>query len=266
MSWQSVAAVAATLVGVLVISQLAFRTESSPSLRWTWSNFNPLRPLFLSTITLLLVFYGMRKHGEKIARLMVSGIIFVGMISTLVLVRFLTEPYGGVPNPFLLLLAPSGYLGLYWAVRYYTGKLSARAGSWLTAASAGAIGGLSSRLLPLPFTLVMLACLSLLDMAIVETKLLRRTLTPEGYSSLATATIFPLEKLGVGIGDILAYSILGGSVFFNFGPYLGAETAVLILFGAALTALIAQSRLQVAGLPIPLWLGSLPVVFKIVIP
>ena len=71
-------------------------------------------------------------------------------------------------------------------------------------------------------------------------------------------TTLPLAGLDIGIGDLMAYSILATASIIHAGILVALVTTVLILTGVLLTFRITSSRHVVTGLPIPLWLGIVP--------
>ncbi len=266
LSWRYLAVLAAPLIGALTVSQLALTGNSgSPGPGWSLSGSNLLTPLFVTASVLLLLFLSLRRHGEKVARVIVSGIIVGGTLSGLVALRVFSDPVRPSLAPFYLLTGPIGFLGVYWAYKYYSGTLSARRMAWVTTGTATVLGGLLGTILPLTFTLVLLTALSLLDIILVDTDLVRRTLSRKDYKFTISAATVQFGDLEVGLGDILAYSILASSSLYNLGFYTAIATASLITLGIASTIRLARSSLKVAGLPLPLWLGILPNVVGLLI-
>jgi len=116
------------------------------------------------------------------------------------------------------------------------------------------------------FTVLLLLALSVLDVLFVKSNLLGKTVGSEMFDTVLSTTTLPLAKFDIGLGDLLAYSILTASSLLNNGVYAASLTVILILSGALITFRIARSRLRVPGLPIPLWLGLTPTIIGMVVP
>jgi hypothetical protein len=220
----------------------------------------------VSLLVLSGFFYGLRRHGEQAARVVVAGITLAGTLSGLLLLRLWLDAYGTIPVTFYLLVAPIGYLGVYWSVRNYYGRISPGKSGLLMVASTTLLGALIGTSFPLMFTILLLLALSLLDILVVESDLVRKTVGQKTYDSIISMTTLPIEKYAVGLGDFLAYSILVASSLRALGLFGAGTTVALILAGALVTSRLARSRLRVPGLPIPLWLGLVPSLLGLIIP
>src|SRR5438046_9236544 len=113
-----------------------------------------------------------------------------------------------VPAIFYGAAAPPGYLGLHLSVRIYLGLLSARKTSLLLSGSASFLGALVGFLFPPLFTIFFLFALSLLDIMMVESDALRRTVGYRRFESLISLATVPLVQQVVGIGNLISYTLL----------------------------------------------------------
>lgn len=265
---RALAFLAIPLAGALVSAYLVSLGRRAPqsSSQYSLTSFDLLTPAFVSLLVLSGLFYGLRRHGEQTARFVIAGITLAGTLSGLLLLKLWLDAYGTVPVTFYLLVAPTGYLGVYWSVRSYYGRISPRKSGLLMVASTTLIGALIGTSFPLTFTILLLLALSFLDILVVETDLMRRTVGQKTYDSLMTIVTLPLDKYAVGLGDFLAYSILVASSLRSIGLYGAGTTIALILAGALVTSRLARSRLRVPGLPIPIWLGLVPSLLGLIIP
>jgi hypothetical protein len=257
---KDLALLATPLLGTLVLAETVLSSQSAirPSSRPGPASYDLLTPGFVSVLVIFALFYGLRRRGEQVARLVIAGITVAGTLSGLVLLQLWFESSKTVPVLFYLLAAPLGYVGLYWSFRSYSGSLSKRKSGLLMMSSCIFLGALIGISFPLIFTILLLFALSLLDVLVVESDLLRKTVGRGKYDTLLSVTTLPFEKHVIGLGDFLVYSMLAASSLRNGGLYVAGATIALILVGSVITSRIARSRLRVPGLPIPIWLGLVP--------
>jgi hypothetical protein len=213
---------------------------------------------FVSVFLVSFLFYGLRRNGQRVARLVRGAIIVAGTISGLALLNFLVTSYGNVPVLFYLGAAPLGYLGVYAAVRSYYGLLSLTKTIVLVALSTTLLGSLIGSLFPPLFTILLLLALSILDVLFVESNVLTNILGRENYYDVVKITTLPLHDHLVGIGDFLVFSMLVACSARLAGLYSAGETLALILVGAFITFEFVKTRFRFAGLAIPIWLGVIP--------
>ena len=222
------------------------------------AGFDFVTPAFFSVLTISILFYGLRRRGEQVARLAVAAIIGAGALSGLLLLKIWFDESFAFPALFYVGAAPLGYLGLYMSARAYQGSLSQRNTSFLLSLSSIFLGSLAGIAFPPLFTVVFLLALSLLDFLMVETNVLTRIVGLARFERIVSLTTIMLERQVVGVGDILAYAMLSVATLRIGNLYLAGATIVLILFGSLVTYKIAESRIRMPGLPIPVCLGVLP--------
>src|SRR2546428_533478 len=116
-------------------------------------------------------------------------------------------------------------------LRYYTCSLAERQAGLLLTVSAALLGSMLGTFFPTTFTLVLLVALSFLDVVFIETNILGRTVGLQRISSLLSVTTLPISEFGVGLGDLLVYSILVTSSFIRGGAYVALPKVPLILLG-----------------------------------
>ncbi|HZD11960.1 MAG TPA: hypothetical protein VE177_00370, partial [Candidatus Binatus sp.] len=199
------------------------------------ASFDPLVLLFMSVLALTVLLYELRIHGERVARLLMAGIMVAGVLSGLILLQFWVGTLGSTPAAFYLIAAPVSYLGLFFSVRYYLGKLSEKQAGTLLVLSTGLLGCMLGTFFSITFTVFLLLSLCLLDLLFVETDLLGKTVGLQRLDDLLSVTTLPVSEFGVGLGDLLAYSILVTSAFLNGGLYVLAATIALIVLGVLIT-------------------------------
>ena len=222
-------------------------------------NVNLAATLILMTVVLALLVYGLKRHPEMSARLIVSGITVAGTISGLILLKVSLAALGVSPGIFLLAL-PLGYVGLNWSLRGYFGLLSPKRASVLMAGSATLLGALIGTSLPSIFSIAFLGLLTILDVAVVESNAIPTIVGKTSYDRIVSSLTLPMEKYLIGIGDFLAYAILASSSLHTVGIFGAMATSILILLGSVITLEITKVRKKTPGLLLPVALGLIPLI------
>jgi hypothetical protein len=206
----------------------------------------------------------MKHHPEKSARLVVAAVAVAGTISGLVLTRTFLQALGAPPVLFLATL-PVGYIGLSWSVRGYFASLSPNKTAGLMVTSAGLLGALMGTSLSTIVAIAFLLALTILDVLAVEFEALPALVGSTSYDQVVSVSTLQLEKYVVGLGDLLAYSILTTAVLRVLGIYGAIATLVLIFSGIGATFKLTKRRGRAPGLLIPVCLGLVPLVLGLFI-
>jgi hypothetical protein len=215
--------------------------------------------ILLSAILLGILYYGMKRHPARSARIIVAAVTVVGTISGLILLRTSLQASGAPPVVFLVTL-PLGYLGLNWSVRGYFGSLSRGKATLLTLASATLLGALIGTSLVTIVAIMFLVVLTTLDVIIVESNTVQAIVGRSSYDQVISVVTLQFDKYAIGLGDFLAYSILTSMALRILGFSGAIETSILILLGVAATFKVTKKRGKAPGLLLPLGLGLFPVV------
>ena len=252
--------IGASLVAALLIVRIVFSNEVSQGLSANegLASFDFVTPGVVSVVVVSIVFYLLRRRGEQVARLLTAGMMAAGTLSGLLLLKIWFDAAVMIPVLFYVCAAPLGYLGLYMSVRSFFGSLSERKTSSFLSVSTTFLGALVGILFPPLFTIFFLFALSLLDILMVDRDVLRKIVGPERYDRVISVATVPFEKHMIGIGDLLAYSMLTVASFRSGSVYVASATIILILLGALITSNASKSRLRMPGLPIPVFLGATP--------
>jgi hypothetical protein len=215
---------------------------------------------FIVCIALLaLLVFGLTRHPEKSARLIVASVTIAGTLSGLVLLKVWMQA-SEVPPVLFLATLPLGYLGLNWSLKGYLGSLSQEKTNFLMLASASLLGALIGTSLPTIIGVLFLLLLTSLDVLVVEFGALANMVGQSRYDEVVSVVTLPLDNFLLGIGDFLAYSILASAALRYLGIYGAVETSVLILLGAVLTFQITKRRKKAPGLLIPVGIASIPLI------
>lgn len=257
---RDLAILATPLLATIIVSAilLGTRHDSLSSPGASIGTIDVSTTVFVSAFLVSLLFYGLRRNGQRIARVVRAAIIVAGTISGLALLNFLVATYGNVPVIFYLGVAPLGYLGIYAAFRSYYGLLSQAKNGILMVLSTTLLGSLIGILFPPVFTVILLLALSILDVLFVESNLLTKIVGRQNYYDVVKITTVPIHDQLVGIGDFLVFSMLVACSARLSGLFSAGETLGLILAGVFITFELVKTRLRFAGLAIPIWLGLVP--------
>lgn len=252
--------IAAPLVATLVVAVIVLSGRAAGfSTKIGTGDYDIVTSVLVSSLLITGVVYGLKRHPEQLARVVVACITLAGTVSGLILFKLWFEITGTIPALFLVAL-PLGYLGVRWSVKGYYGSLSQRKSTILAVGSATLLGALIGTSLPPLFTIAFLGVLATMDFLVVETNVLTHLIGPQKYGEMLSLTTLPLETSLVGLGDFLAYSMLVATSL-QLSGFVGAmETIAFVLCGALITLEITRLRSKTAGLVIPISLGMIPVI------
>ena len=76
---------------------------------------------------------------------------------------------------------------------------------------------------------------------------------------------FQTNEWGIGIGDLICYSMIVSSTSANYGILVGSLSLLFILTGALFTMKLTAKQRQVPGLPIATTLGLLPSILVLIL-
>lgn len=257
---KDLAFIAAPLLATVVAAAIVLSGRAAGfSTKIGTENYDIATGIPVSCLLISGLVYGLKRHPEQLARVVVACVTLTGTTSGLVLFKLSFEITGTTPVLFLSAI-PLGYLGVRWSVKGYYGSLSQRKSTVLVIGSATLLGALIGTSLPPLFTIVFLGALAIMDFLAVQTNVLTHLIGAQKYGEILSIAAFPLETSLVGLGDFLAYSMLVATSLQLSGLAGALETIAFILFGALITLQITRLRSKTAGLVIPLCLGMIPVI------
>lgn len=250
----------------LVFAQLVLLAE--PYRKDSLSSFfdygELLSPLNLSvmaiaTVIILLVFFRMVKTGNKFAmRILVASFIVVGSLSTLLIGRLVFVLLESESQLLLIVLSAVAFTGMSGAFLALIGVLSREARNRLFVISSGVFGAFVGVLIPTLPVIGILAVLSIADTILILSNSVQRIFGEAKYEELIMEISFSTREWGIGLGDLICYSMIASNTSAYFGVYAGGASVVLILIGSFLTMKLAVKHVRVPGLPIATLLGLLP--------
>ena len=201
---------------------------------------------------------------EITSKLLIAIFIEGGMLSTLLFGKLLFI-YLRLESPiFLVFVAIVAYLGSYFAFLSFVDSLSRKNRNRLFVISSGSLGSFLGLLLPLPVTIIASTVLAIVDAFLIQKNLFRGFLGEAKYEKMIVEMAFSTSEWGLGIGDLIVYSIIVSSASANFGLVTGGFSLLLILVGTLVTMKLTTKQRQVPGLPIATALGLVPSIFLLV--
>lgn len=254
-----------TILIAIVFSQLVLLSqpynEEALFLLFNYEIFSPLN-LFIMTISIVIIlflFLRAVKTGKEIAvRILVSFYILAGCYSMLLIGRLVFFMSGSDSQLLLLVPAAATFVGMFGAFLVFIDSISRKARNRLFVVSSGAFGALMGVVVPATYVLATLIALSIADMILVLKRSVQKTFGETKYEELLQQLTFSTREWGIGIGDLVCYSIIAANTSVYFGVYAGIISLALILFGSYITIKMAAKQTRFPGLPIPIGLGLLP--------
>ncbi len=116
--------------------------------------------------------------------------------------------------------------------------------------------------IPVFSMILILISLCVIDALFVESGLIK-SITDLPYEERISVKVrYSTIEYEIGLGDILYYSMLTSHSMINFGASTAIYSALLILAGCILTV-ACTTRNAIAGLPIPIGLGVIPMILQL---
>lgn len=213
----------------------------------------------VSAVSLFVFFRILKIRNELAVKILVATFILGGMLSSLLFGK-LVFTLLGLRSPLLHIFAAAvAYLGTYFAYLVIVDVISQRMRNTLFVICSGTLGAFLGVLLHiLPVAGISIA-LSVVDTILIKRGTAQRIIGfPAEYEKLIMKMTFTTREWGIGIGDLICYSMIVSSSSVNFGVLAGCSSLAFILTGSFLTMILAVKRRRVPGLPIVTALGLLP--------
>jgi len=254
-----------TILIAIVFSQLVLVSQpyNKDSL-FSLFNFEVFSPVNLfimavSTVVILYLFLRAVKTGKEIAvRVLASFYILAGCYSILLVSRLVFIMTGSDSQLLLLVPAAATFVGMFGAFLVFIGNLPVRERNRLFVISSGAFGALVGVIMPTSLVLGVLIAFSIADTILVLNKSIQKSFGELKYEEILQQLTFSTTEWGIGIGDLICYSIITANTSIYFGIYPGILSLVLVLIGSYITMRVAAKQSRFPGLPIPTALSLLP--------
>jgi hypothetical protein len=213
----------------------------------------------VSVVSLLIFFHVLKIRNELAVRILVAAFIMGGMLSSLLFGKLVFTLLGLRSHLLHILVAAVAYLGAYFAYLVIVDVISERTRNTLFVICSGILGAFLGVLIHMLAVIGISIALSVVDTILIKRGTAQRIIgLPAEYEKLIMKMTFSTEKWGIGIGDLICYSMIVSSSAVNFGVLAGCSSLGLILIGSFLTMILAVKRRRVPGLPVVTALGLLP--------
>lgn len=251
---------------VLITEPIRGSTVLSDGIDEVFVAANILIITLVSVTSLLLFFHLFKKKQVDALKILVAAFILGGVLSTLLFAKLIFTLLGLTTPLILLIVALITYGGAYFAYLVLVDALSNRTKNLLFVICSGALGAFLGVLVPPILAIGISLFLSVLDLILIERKIVENLVGDETYEKLLTEVTFSYTEWGVGIGDLTCYSLVVSNASVNFGIYVGGLSLVLILIGVFFTIALTIRKIRAPGLPIAITLGMLPSLLLLILP
>jgi len=173
------------------------------------------------------------------------------MASLLVSVIYLSAVFFSVPDSWILVLILSVIVTVMFDLAIF--RMGSKARNTAVICMGGALGVFFGAAIPVLSALLILGFLAIYDVFTVYYGPVGK-IAKSGLDQLKGLS-FSFKDIQMGLGDLVFYSMLSGSMLFNFGLVSCIVSLVGILVGSFLTFLMLEKKGIFPGLPFPVLLG-----------
>jgi len=171
--------------------------------------------------------------------------------SLLLSVVYLSAIFSSVPNSEILVSIVSIIVTVLFDLAIY--RLGNKARNTVVICLGGALGVFFGASIPVLSALLILCFLAIYDVFAVYYGPVGK-IAHAGFDQLKGLS-FSFRDVQMGLGDLVFYSMLSGSMLLNFGLFSYIVSLVGILVGAYLTFVMLEKKGIFPGLPFPIFLG-----------
>jgi len=220
---------------------------------------NLLTITIVSAISLLIFFRVLKTRKELAIKILVATFILGGTLSSLLFGKLVFTLLGLKSHLLHIAAAAVAYLGIYFAYLVIVDTVSDRTRNRLFVICSGTLGAFLGVLIHILPVIGISIALSVVDAILIKRKTVQRAIgLPAEYEKLIMKMTFSTKEWGIGIGDLICYSMIVSSSSVNFGVVVGGSSLGLILIGSFLTMKLVVRHMRVPGLPLVTALGLLP--------
>ncbi|WXG44521.1 MAG: hypothetical protein WED04_10895 [Promethearchaeati archaeon SRVP18_Atabeyarchaeia-1] len=220
----------------------------------------------LGLVIAVVVFYVVLKGSITVGvRVAVSIFIFSAIMTILLYVKFFLNMYGASSSAIFVIVSLVAYVASFLGVMAIFDVLSRRVRNAMFAVCSGVLGAFAGALIPplaLLFVLLLMAALDALLMRRHTVEKTKKTL--EDYDQLVIMKLsYAGRNWAIGLADLLSYSMLIANCFANFGLVASLASLFLVVLGFFVGSWRAGESGQIAGLPLAIGLGLIPLIIYI---
>lgn len=221
----------------------------------------------LGIIGTSLFYYLLARRKDFEARL-VAAVVFAPTIALLAVILGQTILLSVAKESFTVLVAliivASIYASVFSTVFILTDILTKGARNLLYVFYGSILGGFLGLIFPSVMLVVILYTLAFYDTLMMRTVLSKRLAEDiRREKGLAFRFSYTGAYFQLGIGEFFFYSTLPAHVNANFDSLTLLSTVILILLGCLLNLKVLKGREYIAGIPLPVLLGTIPTIIKI---
>ena len=213
----------------------------------------------VSAVSLFIFFRILKIRNELAVKILVATFILGGMLSILLFGKLVFTLLGLRSHLLHIVAAAVTYLGMYFAYLVVIDAVSERTRNTLFIICSGTLGAFVGVLMHILLVIGISIALSVVDTILIKRKTVQRIIGLRAeYEKVIMKMTFSTREWGIGIGDLICYSMIVSSSSVNFGVLAGSSSLGFILIGSFLTMKLGVKHMRVPGLPIVTALGLLP--------
>jgi len=216
----------------------------------TGSLFNALYFVIIAAIGATTIFLIIRYRGHKTLRFLTGFALTSAFL--LVSVIYLLATLSHIPNYLPIVIALSITIAILadLAIFHFGGK----AADTVVIGVGGALGVFLGANLNVPTSVLILAFLAVFDIIAVYRGPIGKIAESSEFDEMKGLS-FSFKEFQMGLGDLVFYSLLTGTMFINISLAACLFSVIGIMVGSYLTFLALERREVFPGLPIPVALG-----------
>jgi len=245
----------------LILLVSPYQENTMSSLQSSFSISTLVNLVFVSVFSAfgLYALFKIKKIGNHLAsNILIAIFIEGGMLAIMLFGKLFFITVGFESPIFLVFVAIVAYVGSYFVFLSFVGRLSRKAKNRLFIISSGSLGSFLGLLLPFPIIIVVSVVLAVADTILIQKSLFKGFLGEANYEKMIIEMAFSTSEWGIGIGDLISYSMIVAGTFVNFGLVVGCLSLLCILLATIFTMRLTAKQKYVPGLPIATVFGLLP--------
>jgi presenilin-like A22 family membrane protease len=196
------------------------------------------------------VFYILLKRKS---RRLINGLIALALTAASLLLSlvYLSALFAYAPSLDFLVIPLSVLITVIFDLAIF--RLGSKAGNLVVVLLGGGLGVFFSASIPFYSAVLILVFLAVYDVFAVYYGPVGK-IADSGLDQLQGLS-YSFKDVQMGLGDLVFYSMLVGTMLFNFGLLSYIVTLIGILAGSFITFLLLEKRRMFPGLPFPIMLG-----------
>jgi presenilin-like A22 family membrane protease len=204
----------------------------------------------LLAISATIFYILLKRRSERIIRALI--VIALTTASLLLSLIYLDALFAYMPSLRMLVIPLSIVITIIFNLAIF--RLGSLARNTAVILMGGALGIFFSKFIPLPSAILILIFLAIYDVIAVYRGPVGKIAESSGLDQLHGLS-YSFKEIQMGLGDLVFYSMLSGSILFSFGIIPCVIAIVGILTGSIITFFMLDKKGIFPGLPFPIMLG-----------